>query len=78
MGDSLQPVPVELIENKIYLIREQKVMLDRKPALLYGIPTFRFNEAVKRNGKRFPVDFMFELTAGEHAALTSQFALSQA
>ncbi len=77
MGDSKQLVPVELIENKIYLIRGQKVMLDRDLAALYGIPTFRFNEAVKRNRKRFPDDFMFQLTAAEDAALTSQIAISK-
>ena len=46
-------------------------------AALYGIPTFRFNEAVKRNQKRFPDDFMFQLTAQEYAVLTSQFAMSK-
>ena len=59
MGDSKQLVPAELIEKKIYLIRGHKVMLDKDLAELYGIPTFRFNEAVKRNLKRFPDDFMF-------------------
>ena len=77
MGDSKQLVPVELIENKIYLIRGQKVMLDKNLAELYGIPTFRFNEAVKRNLKRFPDDFMFQLTAAEDTALTSQIAISK-
>jgi hypothetical protein len=77
MGDSHQPVPVELIQNKIYHIRGQKVMLDTDLAKLYGIPTFRFNEAVKRNRKRFPEDFMFQVTAAEHAALTSQIAMSK-
>ena len=77
MGASQQPVPVELIQNKIFLIRGQKVMLDRDLAELYGIPTFRFNEAVKRNLKRFPDDFMFQLTAAEDTALTSQIAISK-
>jgi len=77
MGDSKQLVPVELIENKIYLIRGHKVILDRDLAQLYGVPTFRFNEAVKRNLKRFPDDFMFQLTADESAALTSQIAMSK-
>jgi len=77
MGDAKQLVPVELIENKIFLIRGQKVMLDKDLAELYGIPTFRFNEAVKRNLKRFPDDFMFQLTAAEAAALTSQIAISK-
>ena len=51
--------------------------MDRDLAALYGIPTFRFNEAVKRNQKRFPGDFMFQLTAAEYAVLTSQTAMSK-
>jgi hypothetical protein len=77
MGDSKQLVPVELIENKIYLIRGQKVILDKDLAQLYGVATFRFNEAVKRNLKRFPDDFMFQLTAEESASLISQIAISK-
>jgi hypothetical protein len=77
MGDAKQLVPVELIENKIFMIRGVKVMIDRDLAELYGIPTFRFNEAVKRNRKRFPDDFMFQLTAAEDVALTSQIAISK-
>ncbi len=52
----------EKIENRIFLIRGKKVMLDSDLASLYGVETFRLNEAVKRNGKRFPGDFMFRLT----------------
>lgn len=51
-------------------------MLDSDLAVLYGVPTFRLNEQVKRNRKRFPEDFMFQLTGAEAAALTSQFAMS--
>jgi hypothetical protein len=51
--------------------------LDRDLAALYGVPTFRFNEAVKRNRSRFPEDFMFQLTREEVASLTSQFAMSK-
>jgi len=51
----------EKIENKILLIRKQKVMLDRDLAELYGVPTKRLNEQIKRNIKRFPEDFMFQL-----------------
>src|SRR5207237_6106601 len=58
-------------------IRGQKVMLDADLARIYGIATFRFNEAIKRNRERFPEDFMFRLTAAEFAALTSQFAISK-
>jgi hypothetical protein len=52
----------ELISNKIYFIRNQKVMLDRDLATLYGIETKRLKEQVKRNISRFPEDFMFELS----------------
>src|SRR5262245_43272698 len=65
------------IGNMIVTVRGQKVILDRDLAALYGIPTFRFNEAVKRNRRRFPDDFMFQLTAKELTALTSQFAMSK-
>lgn len=53
----------------------QKVVLDSALASLYGVPTSRFNEAVKRNRHRFPEDFMFQLTVEEHRVLTSQFAI---
>ena len=65
------------IESLIFTIRGQKVILDRDLAALYGVPTFRFNEAVKRNRGRFPDDFMFRLTADEFAALPSQIAISK-
>jgi len=67
MGDSKQAIGVELIENKIYLIRAQKVMLDRDLAALYGVSTKALNQAVKRNADRFPDDFAFQLTAEEAA-----------
>ena len=51
-------VPMERIENKIYLIRGQKVMLDSDLAEFYGVLTKRLNEAVRRNAKRFPEDFI--------------------
>jgi hypothetical protein len=54
-----------------------KVMLDRDLAKLYGVPTGRLNEQVRRNNKRFPEDFMFQLTKSEMAALISQFAISK-
>ncbi len=53
-------------------------MLDADLAELYGVPTKRFNEQVKRNIERFPVDFMFQLTNDEHESLRSQFATSNA
>ena len=66
----------ELISNKIYFIRNQKVMLDRDLALLYGIETKRLKEQLKRNISRFPEDFMFELTKEEFENWRSQFATS--
>ena len=58
-------VPVEIIEKRIYLIRGQKVMLDKDLAELYGVRTFVLNQAIKRNVERFPSDFMFFLTREE-------------
>jgi len=65
-------IPQEIIEQKIYLIRGKKVMLDSDLAIVYGVSTKAFNQAVKRNEKRFPVDFMFRLTMGEALASRSQ------
>jgi hypothetical protein len=64
------------IERKIFLIRGQKVMLDKDLAELYGIATKVFKQAVKRNIKRFPADFMFELTKEELKILRSQIVTS--
>ena len=66
----------ETISDKIYFIRNQKVMLDRDLAVLYGIETKRLKEQVKRNLSRFPEDFMFELTKDEFANWRSQIATS--
>lgn len=66
----------EVIRDMIYIIRGYKVMLDSDLAALYGVPTGRLNEQVKRNGKRFPDDFMFLLTKQEFENLKSQFAIS--
>jgi phage regulator Rha-like protein len=71
------PVPVEMIERRIYFIRDHKVMFDSDLADLYQVPTFRLNEAVKRNQHRFPPDFMFQLTRQENESLTSHFAMSK-
>jgi len=65
-------IPVEIIQNKIYLIRGHKVMLDRDLAELYNVPSKRLKEQVRRNLKRFPDDFMFELTWEETESLRSQ------
>jgi hypothetical protein len=64
------------IKNKILNIRGKQVMLDSDLAELYQIPTFRLNQAVKRNIDRFPEDFMFQLTKEEFEILISQFAIS--
>ena len=69
-------VPVERIENKIFLIRGQKVMLDMDLAELYLVPTKVLNQAVRRNIERFPDDFMFQLTWEEVLALRSQIVTS--
>ncbi|MFC1515784.1 ORF6N domain-containing protein [Thermodesulfobacteriota bacterium] len=65
-------IPIERIANKIYLIRNVKVMLDRDLAELYGVETKVLKQAVRRNIDRFPRDFMFELTKGENQSLRSQ------
>jgi len=58
-------IPVEVIEQRILLIRGQKVILDADLAKLYGVPTRVLNQAVRRNLKRFPQDFMFKLSQPE-------------
>ncbi|MBP6023464.1 ORF6N domain-containing protein [Ferruginibacter sp.] len=65
-----------IIQNKIYEIREQKVMLDFDLAELYEVETRVMNQAVKRNSNRFPDDFMFRLTAKEWAAMSSQIVMT--
>lgn len=70
-------IPVERIEKAILLIREHKVMLDSVLAELYDVPTKSLNLAVKRNLKRFPEDFMFQLTADEFEVLRFQFETSK-
>ena len=71
------PVPVELIERRIYLIGGHKVMLDADLAELYQVETFNLNKAVKRNLDRFPKDFMFQLTAEEAESLRFQIGMSK-
>ena len=66
------------ITTLIITVRNKRVILDRDLAGLYGTTTKRLNEQVKRNRSRFPEDFMFQLTAGEWADLTSQTAMSNA
>jgi len=73
MNESL---PIEIIENKIFIIRGQKVMLDRDLAGLYEVETKVLNQAVKRNIERFPEDFMFQLTKEEFENLRFHFGAS--
>lgn len=72
------PFPIQIIERRIYLIRHEKVILDSDLAELYGVQTKVLNQAVMRNRKRFPVDFMFQLGKTEALALRSQFVTSKA
>ena len=66
------PIPIEQIQQAIFLIRGKKVMLDTDLARLYGVPTKRLNEQVKRNRDRFPQDFMFQLSAGEKTEVVAK------
>jgi len=65
----------EKVISKIYLVRGQKIMLDRDLAEMYGVETRRLNEQVKRNAERFPPSFMFKLTEEEAAIMVSQNAI---
>jgi hypothetical protein len=68
--------PAKPIESLIFNLRNQKVILDSDLAEIYGVPTKRLNEAVKRNANRFPEDFIFQLSSEEWADLKSQNATS--
>lgn len=70
-------IPVEIIENKIFIFRGHRVMLDSDLAELYGVETFNLNKSVKRNKDRFPEDFMFQLTDEEWEALRFQIGISK-
>jgi len=74
--NKLSVIPDEIILNKIYFIREQKVMIDRDLAELYGVETKVLKQAVKRNLERFPEDFMFEMSKEEFENWRSQFVTS--
>jgi cell shape-determining protein MreC len=69
-------LPDELIINKIILLRDQKVLVDRDLAELYDVDTRALNQAVKRNLKRFPEDFMFQMTKEEFEIWRSQIVIS--
>lgn len=72
----LSIIPNEIIQQKIYFIRGEKVMFDRDLAKLYGVDTKVLNQAVKRNAKRFPGDFMFKLSKDETEIWKSQIVTS--
>jgi len=75
MTDDKQIIPVESIQQVIYLIRGQKLMLDKDLAKLYGVETRVLNQSVRRNVERFPSDFMFTLTRNEITRI-SQIVIS--
>ncbi len=77
MDKNMAIVTQESIAQLIFQIRGRKVILDKDLAAIYGVQTFRFNEAVKRNRDRFPDDFMFQLTKEEVETLISQNAMSK-
>ena len=72
----MEHIPVEIIEKKIYIIRNQRVMLSSDLAELYCVETRALNQAVKRNIERFPEDFMFQLDDNEFKNLKSQIVTS--
>jgi len=72
MSKTDQLIPVERISSKIFLIRDEKVLLDFDLAELYGVATKQLKRAVRRNIDRFPIDFMFPLTKDEYSSLRSQ------
>ena len=75
MTEETSIIPIGMIERKIYLIRDQKVMLDKDLAVLYGVKPIRLREQVKRNIRRFPEDFMFQLNEKEIDIMVSQNAI---
>jgi hypothetical protein len=79
MAKSIAPIVLDPqdIERRIHVIRGQRVMLDSDLAKLYGVPTKRLNEQVRRNRDRFPDDFAYQLTPQEFRELKSQIATSK-
>ncbi|HXN05548.1 MAG TPA: ORF6N domain-containing protein [Nitrospiria bacterium] len=73
MKEKLSLIPLERIEQSILIFRGHRVMLDTDLAELYGVEIRAINQGVKRNIKRFPTDFMFQLTKDEYESLRSQF-----
>lgn len=76
MANEPATLTVEAVDSKIHLIRSQRVMLDSDLAAIYGVTTAALNQSVRRNKKRLPQDFAFELSADEWAALRSQIVIS--
>lgn len=70
-------VPVVNVESRILILRQQRVILDKELAQLYGVSVKRLNEQLKRNRERFPADFMFRVTTCEGPILRSQIATSK-
>ena len=77
MADETTYAPIRRIEDLIFLVRGQRVMLDSDIAKVYGVSTTRLNEQFQRNRERFPESFAFQLTAQEFARLISQIAISK-
>jgi len=79
MGTSIRHaiIPGSLASNRIYLVRETRIMLGTDLAILYGISNSNLNKAVSRNRDRFPRDFMFRLTAKEHVLLIFQSGIAK-
>lgn len=73
-GKTIVSIPDEVVISKIIVLRDRKVMIDRDLATLYGMTTKRLNEQVKRNQKRFPEDFMFQITKEEKEMIILQFS----
>ena len=71
------PREIQTVEKAIHLVRGQRVMFDSDLAKIYGVTTMRLNEQLRRNKKRFPSDFAFQLTREEFTNLISQFAISR-
>lgn len=74
-SNKINIIPQEVLISKIYFLREQKVMLDRDLAILYGVKSIRLREQVKRNISRFPNHFMFQLSEQEVEIMVSQNAI---
>ena len=73
--EHLIPMSLDTVKARIYTIRDQQVMLDKDIASLYGVIPIRLREQVQRNIKRFPEDFMFQLTDAEVNSMVSQNAI---